>query len=118
MLIKENNYHNTVKVEFRDLVGNLINGERTQYHMYTIHRLLQLGLLVDFTFAYCTNRTPDQYVHMELDLKQFGKVYFKINTETDYASIADDVSREVLADFYENYDTGLDGKGKKIGFGS
>ncbi|AMB18625.1 hypothetical protein BH780_gp042 [Bacillus phage Eldridge] len=113
MMIKENKYHSTIKSEFKDLVWSLVFEGRTAYHLYTIHRLLNLGLLIDFQFKYCPNKTADQYVHIELDLKEFGRVTFKINTETDYVVIADDLSIRVLEKFLEDFDTGLDDKAKK-----
>ncbi|QDP42836.1 hypothetical protein HWC53_gp052 [Bacillus phage vB_BmeM-Goe8] len=117
MSIKENKYHNTVKLEFRDLVASFTQRDRSQYHMFTIHRLLSLGLLIDFTYRYCTNSTPDKYIRIELDLKEHGRVLFKINTESNYGSVADDISMKVLENFLVNFDTGLDDKGKRGSFG-
>lgn len=116
-MIKENKYHGTIKSEFKDLVWNIVHGGRTLFHLYTIHRLLNLGLLIDFQFKYCPNKTADQYIHMELDLKDYGSVYFRIDTQTDYVSIADEVGLEVLNSFLEDFDTELDDKSKKRNLG-
>ncbi|QIW88658.1 hypothetical protein P59_060 [Bacillus phage P59] len=113
MSIKENKYHSTVKLEFRDLIGNIVQRDRSVFHMYTVHRLLSLGLLVDFTYEYTPNSNPDKYIGIELDLKQHGKVNFKIDTESNYGSVADDLSLQVLKNFLKNFDTGLDDKGRR-----
>ncbi|AIW03349.1 hypothetical protein CPT_Mater192 [Bacillus phage Mater] len=108
--MKGNKYHSTVKLEFRDLVSHLVQRERSVFHMYTIHRLLNLGLLIDFTYDYCTNSTPDKFIHLELDLREHGRVHFQINTESSYGSVSDERSMQVLKDFLVNFDTGLDDK--------
>lgn len=113
MMIKENRYHSTIKSEFKELVGTIVHGGRSVFHLYTIHRLLNLGLLIDFHFKYCLNKTADQYVFIELDLKEHGKVTFRIDTQSDYVNIADELGMNVLEKFYDNFDTGLDDKGKK-----
>lgn len=111
MQIQENKYHSTVKLEFRDLVENMVNRGRTVFHMYTIHRLLSLGLLIDFTYEYTPNVKEDPYVEMEINLQEFGVARFKINTQSNYGSVADDLSMQVLKGFLLNFDTGLDEKG-------
>jgi hypothetical protein len=113
MSIRENKYHSTVKLEFRDLVGNILQRGRSVFHMYTVHRLLSLGLLIDFTYEYETNNTPDQYIFIKLDLKEHGTVQFKIDTESNYGSLADDESKRVLDNFLKNFNTGLDDKGRR-----
>jgi hypothetical protein len=113
MSIKENKYHSTVKLEFRDLVGNILQRGRSVFHMFTIHRLLSLGLLIDFTYEYETNDTPDQYIFIKLDLKEHGTVQFKIDTESNYGSLSDDASKNVLENFLKNFNTGLDDKGRR-----
>lgn len=117
MHITENKYHSTIKVEFRDLVSSIVNSERSLFHVYTIHRLLSLGLLIDFTFMYQKTDDPNGGITIELDLKEHGKAYFKINAETNYSSLSDERSMQVLKDFLENYSTKLtDGsqKGTKL----
>jgi len=113
MIIKENKYHSTIKVEFRDSVWNMVHSERSLFQVYTIHRLLNLGLIIGFTFDYCANSTPDEYIYIELDLKEHGKVQFRVSTKTNYGSIADEASFHTLEKFLEEFDTGLDEKGKK-----
>lgn len=113
MGIGENKYHSTVKLEFRDLMGNILYRSRPIHHMYTIHRLLSLGLLIDFTYHYVLNSTPDKYIGIELDLKEHGKILFQIDTESNYGSVADDLSTKVMENFMINFDTGLDDKGKR-----
>ncbi|WNO29793.1 hypothetical protein [Bacillus phage SDFMU_Pbc] len=114
MKINENKYHSTVKLEFRDLIGTFINTDRSIFHMYSIHRLLHLGVLVDFTYEYCKNTTDDKFIEVKLDLKEFGLAYFKIDTDSNYGSIADEESRKVLESFYVSYDTEL-GDAKRQG---
>jgi hypothetical protein len=59
------------------------------------------------------NETADQYVFIELDLKEHGKATFRIDTQSDYVNIADEIGMSVLGKFYDSFDTGLDDKGKK-----
>jgi hypothetical protein len=104
MSIRENKYHSTVKLEFRDLVDNIVSRGRSVYHVYVIHRLLSLGLLVDFTYQYIPNQANDNFVYIELDLQEFGKVRFQINTESNYGSVADELSMQILRRFLDDYD--------------
>ncbi|ALA13163.1 hypothetical protein TSARBOMBA_47 [Bacillus phage TsarBomba] len=104
-----------LKAEFRDLVSNMINSNRTSHHTYTIHRLLSLGLLIDFTFHYVESDQKD-WVRIELDLKQDGKVRFTINTESQYGQVEDEESKEVLAQFLEHFDVGYARVQKRKGF--
>jgi hypothetical protein len=107
--IKENKYHNTVKLEFRSVIGSIVEGDRSLHHMYIIHRLLSLGLLIDFTYEYVQNTDPDQNIYIEMDMNEHGKARFSIDTKSNYGCIADEFSEKVLEDFLNNYDTGLDG---------
>jgi hypothetical protein len=113
MGMKENKYHSTVKLEFKSLVDNIVQRSRSVFHMYTIHRLLSLGLLIDFTYEYETNDTSDKYICINLDLKEHGIVKFKIDTDSNYGSVADDLSKQVLDNFLKNFNTGLDDKGRR-----
>lgn len=114
MSIVENKYHSTIKVEFRDLVDNIVNSSRKSYHMYTIHRLLSLGLLIDFPFRYV--KTEDQnYVSIELDLKEDGKTLFIVDPDSDYGSIANKESKENLQNFLQHFSTVCENKkGRKF----
>jgi hypothetical protein len=106
MSIVENKYHSTIKVEFRDLVDNIVNSSRQKYHMYTIHRLLSLGLLIDFPFNYVKTEQPG-WVGVELDLKDKGKVLFTIDPDSGYGNIANE-GNITLEHFLQNFDTGCD----------
>lgn len=104
MPIAENKYHSTVKVEFRDLIENMINSNRKVFHVYSIHRLLSLGLLIDFTFRYVTPPSKNNNdIFIELDLKEYGNVLFNLNTVSNYGGIANTKSMEVLNYFLDNY---------------
>lgn len=72
-----NKYHDTVKVEFRDLIENIVNSGRKSFHLFTIHRVLSLGLLIDYTFQYKQLDEPSK-IGIELELKGFGKVLFVV----------------------------------------
>lgn len=108
MNIAENKYHSTIKVEFKDLVRNIANSERTHFHTYTIHRLLSLGLLIDFPFQYVKNSCCDCKIEVELDLKAYGKVTFRIDPDTNYGYIANESSKEILKDFSETFSTNIE----------
>lgn len=100
-------YNDTIKVEFRDLIENLVGSSRTTFHLYTIHRILSLGLLVDFTFQYVRVSEPDKYTGIELDLKEHGKVLFIVDIESNYVHIANENYKTILRDFLSTFDTHL-----------
>jgi hypothetical protein len=114
--IKENKYHSTVKLEFRGVMGNIVEGGRTSHHMYTIHRLLSLGLLIDFTYEYIQADALDQNVYIEMDMKNYGKACFRIDPKSNYGEVADQRSREVFEDFLDNDSTDLGGGKGMRGF--
>lgn len=112
MNIVENKYHSTIKVEFRDLVDNIVNSERKRFHLYTIHRLLSLGLLIDFPFEYIKTDEPN-IVGLQLDLKEYGKVVFQVDIESNYGSVADEEQIERLRTFANQYDTNIENMQKR-----
>ena len=119
MNIVENKYHSTIKVEFRDLVSNIVNSNRSNFHMYTIHRLLSLGLLVDFPFQYVKTEQPDKCIGLELDLKEHGKVIFLVDLESNYGCVANETCKENLQQFSNDFDTCIEepeNKGSKKWF--
>lgn len=111
MSIVENKYHSTIKVEFRDLVDKFVNSSRKSYHIYTIHRLLSLGLLIDFPFNYVKAENPHS-VAIELDLKEDGKALFIVDPDSDYGNIADENSKQILQNFLQHFDTLCESKNK------
>lgn len=113
MSIAENKYHSTIKVEFRDLVQHILDSERSHFHMYTIHRLLSLGLLIDFPFEYIKTEEPDRLIGIELNLKEHGKVVFLIDIDTSYGCVANDGYITVLQLFLQHFETIVDPKQKR-----
>lgn len=107
MQITENKYHNTIKQEYKDLVDTIVNSNRNAFHAYTIHRLLSLGLLIDFTFSYIRPVDPAEYVSIALNLKEHGVVLFIIDVRTNYGRVANDEGKAVLRKFLKDFDTGL-----------
>lgn len=97
-----NKYHDTVKVEFRDLIENIVNSERKSFHLFTIHRVLSLGLLIDYTFQYKQLDDPSQ-IGIELGLKGFGKVLFVVDIESSYCQISKE-DKQLLQEFVERFD--------------
>jgi hypothetical protein len=108
MAIDGNKYHSTIKVEFRDLIDNLVQSNRKTFHLYTIHRLLSLGLLVDFTFQYVKVEDPETHIGIELSLDGFGEVLFIVDIESNYVGIASDNYKDVLQNFLDKFDTSLE----------
>jgi len=74
--------------------------------VYTIHRLLSLGLLIDFQYKYLKQESSLD-ICIELDLKQYGKVQFSIDSDSNYGCVANKESLKVLKNFLDNFDTGL-----------
>lgn len=100
-----NKYHDTVKIEFRDLIENIVESNRKHFHLYTIHRILSLGLLIDFTFKYKILDNPEQ-IGIEFTLMGFGKVMFIVDIESGYCSISRD-DKNLLKEFVEKFDINL-----------
>lgn len=113
MNIVENKYHSTIKVEFRNLVDNIVNGSRKSFHMYTIHRLLSLGLLIDYPFKYVNADYQNAQVTIELDLKEDGKALFVVDPDSEYGVIKDDDSTVNLQNFLDHFDTTCEVNTKK-----
>lgn len=99
-----NKYQSTIKVEFRDLVSNLVKSKRKSFHLYTIHRLLSLGLLIDFTFQYIKIKEPQECIGIELCLDNFGKVLFIVDVDSNYVRISGD-GKTILENFLNHFDT-------------
>jgi hypothetical protein len=110
-----NKYHSTIEVEFRDLIDNILGSRRKTFHIYTIHRLLSLGLLIDFPFKYLQSDEPN-WVGIELDLKTYGKVRFVLNSADDSGQIADEASKQSMQNFLDNFKTGVVGMEKRKRF--
>lgn len=97
-------------------MSHLETSHRERFHLYTIHRILSLGLLIDFTFSYKKIDESGDYIGIELSLGEHGTMMFNVNIGSDYVKINDDGSKEVLKKFLENYDVELKQKneGKRI----
>lgn len=108
-----NKYHSTIKIEFRDLINNLVNSERKSFHVYTIHRILSLGVLIDFTFRYIKMEESDKYIGIKLDLDEHGEVLFVIEVESNYGKLADKHQLDKLENFLCTFDTRLKKTSKK-----
>lgn len=113
MGIPENKYHSTIKVEFKDLVQHIVDSDRINFHMYTIHRLLSLGLLIDFPYEYTKSPEPEKLIGVELNLKEHGKVVFLLDIETGYGIVANEENVAVLKNFLEKFGTIADQKQKR-----
>jgi len=96
----------TVKTEFKDLIQSLVESNRTRHHLYIIHRLLSLGLLIDFSFRYRNVSEPNK-IGIELDLKEYGQVMFIVDTDTSYAEFASYGCKDLLNNFIVGYNTQL-----------
>lgn len=99
-----NKYQSTIKVEFRDLICNIVQSNRKSFHMYTIHRLLSLGLLINFDFRYI-DTSEEGIVEIELDLKEHGVVVFSVDLDSNYVKIAEDGYRRTLEQFLDTFET-------------
>lgn len=98
------NFSDTVEFEFRDLLYNIAHGERKKYHMYTIHRLMSLGLLNDYRFSYEKVGNDRNKIAIKIDLKSSGVVTFLLDMETGYASIASKDSLNNINFYLHNFD--------------
>lgn len=106
-MVERNMYHDTIKLEFKDLMRDFIVSQRRDFHGYTIHRALTTGLLIGFTFDYIRNDNCRDNVHLQMNLKEFGNVTFYINIDSGYGNVLDEESRDTIARFVLDFDTEL-----------
>lgn len=107
-------YKDTVKVEFKSLIDNIVNSSRKSFHLYTIHRVLSLGLLIDFTFHYVQVDNSKERIGIELDLKNHGVALFIVDIETSYVKVSEE-SVDILNSFLKSFGTCLVKKKRKKG---
>lgn len=100
--MKGNKYQDTVKVEFRDLIENLVMSNRKSFHLYTVQRILSLGLLIDFRFNYIKLGNPEQ-VGIELRIPGYGPVIFVVDVDSSYCTITEQ-DKDLLKKFIEKFD--------------
>lgn len=105
--MKQNKYHDTIKIEFRELMQDFVESKRRTFHGYTIHRALTTGLLIGFTFDYVRNDDCRENVHIKLNLEEFGAVTFYINIDSGYGNVLDAESKETMIQFINQFDTEL-----------
>lgn len=105
--MKVNKYHDTIKLEFKELLRDFIVSKRRTFHCYTIHRALTMGLLIGFTFNYVSHSECQKDIHIDLNLEEYGIVTFYIDIESGYGNILNTENRETVIDFIENFSTEL-----------
>lgn len=84
-----------VKGELCELIDNMVNGHRTSFHMYTIHRLMSLSLLNSYEFKYLETPESD-WIRIQIDFDKNKSVKIGINTCSQYGQIEDEESLEIL----------------------
>lgn len=102
-MVKEK-YTSTIRVEFKELICNIVESERKTFHIYTIQRILSLGLLVDFTYKYIKLSNPEGSVGLELDLNKYGSVVFILDLDSNYVTLRRQRDREILEKFLEGFE--------------
>jgi hypothetical protein len=106
--IKKNIYHDTLKMEFKSLLEGIVESKRREYHVYTVHRVINSGIMLGFHFKYVKSEDPEKYAEVEFYLGESGKISFVINLETQYAILKPEGHKEILKDFVHAYDTRSD----------
>lgn len=110
---QENKYISVVQLEFKEIIENLLSSNRKDFHMFTIHRILSLSLLVDFSFSYVPSDKLREEVCIQLDLGEWGCSHFVVDIDSNYARIRTEEDRGVLEAFIQTYDTRILERGKK-----
>ncbi|AGT13638.1 hypothetical protein BigBertha_65 [Bacillus phage BigBertha] len=98
-----------VKGELCELIDNMVNGHRTSFHMYTIHRLMSLSLLNSYEFKYLETPESD-WIRVQITFDNEKSVKIGINTCSQYGQIEDEDSLAVLKELSE-HKTSEEGKG-------
>lgn len=80
-----NRFNKTIESELRDLLYNLARSDRKDFHIYTIHRVMSLSLLSDYSFRYDKNECGD--IVIEIDFGSNGVVRFLLDGYSGYAKI-------------------------------
>jgi hypothetical protein len=106
--IKKNIYHDTMKMEFKSLLNGIIESKRKEYHVYTVHRIINSSIMLGFHFRYVETAMPEKYNEIELQLGEVGTVSFLINLETQYVIIKPEGHKDILHEFIQTYDTRSD----------
>ncbi|AEW47505.1 hypothetical protein Spock_63 [Bacillus phage Spock] len=84
-----------VKNELCELIDTMVNGHRTSFHMYTIHRLLSLSLLNSYEFKYLETPESD-WIRVQITFDKEKSVTIGINTCSQYGQIEDEESLDIL----------------------
>lgn len=96
----EKSINAAVRDELMELIGTIVNGDRKQFHIYTIHRLISLGLLNDFHFHYLECNRPD-WIKLQIITPKDRIVKVSIDINSQYGKIEDEESMVVLKELHE-----------------
>ncbi|WEW53604.1 hypothetical protein SPJ221_55 [Staphylococcus phage vB_SauH_SPJ2] len=95
-------YKDILKLEFEDALAHF-RQDRKFFHVYRIDRLLINGSIIYFDYYYIPSDNPNTVIK-EIDLHEFGKLRFEINTKTSYGEIVTEDYMQIINNFFENYD--------------
>ena len=95
-------YRDILKVEFKDMLDKFTD-EREMYHVYAIGRACTQSTLVGFDYHYYTIEGEPNKIGKYIDLGDYGRLDFVIDTELDYGKLVTPDSDHIINRFILEY---------------
>ncbi len=93
-------------MEFKELINNILQSERKSFHLYAIQRILNLGLIIGYTYEYKPCKRED-CMKILLDLKKSGTCVFIVNLNSNYTELSSREDKDILRHFLDSFNTDL-----------
>lgn len=95
-------YRDILKIEFKDMLVKFIDN-REFYHIYAIGRACTQSTLVGFDYHYYTIEGEPHKIGKYIDLDEYGRIDFVVDTNTDYGRVTSPDSEEVINRFIREF---------------
>jgi len=95
-------YRDILKIEFKDMLAKFID-DREFYHIYAIGRACTQSTLVGFDYHYYTIEGEPHKIGKYIDLDEYGRIDFLVDTNTDYGRVTSPDSEEVINRFIREF---------------
>lgn len=95
-------YRDILKIEFKDMLVKFID-DREFYHIYAIGRACTQSTLVGFDYHYYTIEGEPHKIGKYIDLDEYGRIDFVVDTNTDYGRVTSPDSEEVINRFIREF---------------
>lgn len=95
-------YRDILKIEFKDMLVKFIDN-REFYHIYAIGRACTQSTMVGFDYHYYTIEGEPHKIGKYIDLDEYGRIDFVVDTNTDYGRVTSPDSEEVINRFIREF---------------